>query len=175
MAFDIYRASENNRARFVLGKSGSSPIIVVGLNPSIATREKSDLTATKIERISKTNGFDGFVIVNLYPQRSTDPANLHKRCSKTLIDSNLIEIESVFRAQRKLTVWAAWGTGILARRYLLTSFVALNDLLIQFKGQWWHYGERTADGHPRHPSRVSYNKRFTKFDSARYALQLNQS
>ena len=78
--FDLYRTPANNRARYWLGCDGDKLLVVVGLNPSVATNEKSDLTAAKVKHISRAAGYDGFAIVNLYPQRSTLPQRLHRRC-----------------------------------------------------------------------------------------------
>ena len=70
--YDIYSNDRNDTLRFTLGKSGSRKLLTVGLNPSTATQETSDTTVAKVEGVAKRTGFDGFVMLNLYPIRSTD-------------------------------------------------------------------------------------------------------
>jgi len=69
--FDIYKTARNNSWRFLLGKTGQKTLTVVGLNPSTATDTQPDMAIRKIKRIVGDNGYDGFVVVNLYPVRST--------------------------------------------------------------------------------------------------------
>ncbi|MCU0971806.1 MAG: DUF1643 domain-containing protein [Gammaproteobacteria bacterium] len=58
---------------------------MVGLNPSTATRDKSDPTAAKVERVARAHGYDGFVLVNLCPVRATDSRTL-----PATVDSKLL-------------------------------------------------------------------------------------
>jgi len=46
--YDIYRSTADDACRFALGRSGRRRLVVVGLNPSTATREKSDPTVAKV-------------------------------------------------------------------------------------------------------------------------------
>ena len=46
-------------------------------------------TLRNVSAFSKILGFDSFVMLNLYPQRSTDPSNIHKRKSKLAHEANL--------------------------------------------------------------------------------------
>ena len=74
--YDIYHPDQNNLWRYTLGRSGSKPLLVIGLNPSTATPEKLDPTVTRVEKVAQQSGFDGFVMLNLYPVRATDPKDL---------------------------------------------------------------------------------------------------
>ena len=56
--FDIYDISPDNHWRFSLGKEGTRKLITIGLNPSRATKEKSDTTITKVARVAEAGGFD---------------------------------------------------------------------------------------------------------------------
>lgn len=55
--------------RFTLGKSGQRKLLTIGLNPPAATRVKSDPTVARVEKVAQQNGFDGFVMLYLYPIR----------------------------------------------------------------------------------------------------------
>lgn len=71
---DIYKGDADNR--FLLGQEGSNMLLVVGLNPSIADDNVADRTMVRVEKIAKFNNFDGFLMVNLYPQRTPIPDEL---------------------------------------------------------------------------------------------------
>ena len=79
--YDLYECNEDDSVRFVLGKAGNKKLIVIGLNPNTANKKKSDTTATKVEKVAYSNRFDGFLMINLYPQRGTDPKGLTDRAS----------------------------------------------------------------------------------------------
>jgi hypothetical protein len=49
----IYKYGNDNSLRFILGKKGNNPLIVVGLNPSTADHHQLDATSRSIDRISK--------------------------------------------------------------------------------------------------------------------------
>ena len=52
----LYIGDDN--VRYALGEPGSYNLIVVGLNPSKATPQKSDTTISKVREIVKSEGFD---------------------------------------------------------------------------------------------------------------------
>ena len=166
--FDLYQCDKKDRLRFILGKEGAKKLFVIGLNPSTANKEKTDTTAAKVEQVALQNGFDGFVMANLYPLRSTDPKGLHKRKNTELFESNLHCIFELARKERELIIWAAWGGDIESRRYLRESFFRLEKMIKKLGGRWIHYGQLRKDGHPRHPSRLSYAWQFQTFDTSHY-------
>src|SRR5215831_16405411 len=105
--YDIYASGRHDRWRFALGKSGKRPLVVVGLNPNTATREKGDITATKVERLATRAGFDGFVLVNLYPVRAARCAALPARANRDAYAANLEQIGSLIARVAPKTIWAA--------------------------------------------------------------------
>ena len=72
----IYVNEDNNKVRYVLGYSGINPLICIGINPSTATPDKLDNTLRSVERIALNNGYDSFMMFNVYPIRSTVFENL---------------------------------------------------------------------------------------------------
>ncbi len=145
---------------------------VVGLNPSTANRERGDTTVTKTQRIARAQGYDGFVMTNLYPMRSTDPKGLHKRVNNRLLEDNLEHIAASIASVPKPVFWAAWGGDIGSRPYLARSLAAIIDLVADAGGDWVHYGSLRKDGHPRHPSRAAYTLKFSRFDAEHYLASL---
>ena len=43
---------------------------VIGINPSTANEEKPDRTIGRVMGFAEENGFDGFAMINLYPQET---------------------------------------------------------------------------------------------------------
>ena len=120
--FDLYQSDKANRCRYLLGKQGDNVLTVVGVNPSTATREKSDPTATRVENVARNNGFDGFAIVNLYPRRATNPDDLPLRKNTATFNKNVSSIEALIASQKRPSVWVAWGGDINRRQYLKQAF-----------------------------------------------------
>ncbi len=181
--FDLYRANQRDTCRFILGNSGARPLFIVGLNPSTANRDKSDITATKAARVAEAEGYDGFVMTNLYPLRSTDPKNLPERGDGRLIRRNLAIIMELAGQQQVPHFWAAWGADISKRAYLIKACGLLGDAVANMGGSWRAFGPSRCDdgsgkrlltqaGHPRHPSRLSYAWRLQHFDMPLYLSQL---
>jgi len=175
--FDLYLANRNDSCRFLLGKSGARPLFVVGLNPSTANREKSDVTATRVARIAERCGYDGFVLINLYPKRCTDPRQLPQRADYRLLKRNLEATLALAAQQQRPHFWAAWGGDISMRPWLLEACRRLVLEVEQLKGRWFCLGPNgqrllTAQGHPRHPSRASYAWQPQAFDARSYLAAL---
>jgi hypothetical protein len=166
--FDIYKSNEKDTARFLLGTSCEPSIIVVGLNPSTASKEVSDTTASKVRKAAKNAGYNGFIMTNLYPLRSTDPKKLPVACDVELLQKNIREIEQAASNGLPPIFWAAWGSDITLRPYLKQALLQLNGVVLKLNGKWVQFGSLTQKNHPRHPSRLAYAWQFKEFDIATY-------
>ena len=95
------------------GPNRSSRVCWIMLNPSTADHQKDDPTLLRIIKFSQSWGYDGLIVVNLYPFRSSSP----KKCKSWLaagqvlgrIDSNLVVLANAVEFS-SLTM-AAWGNG----------------------------------------------------------------
>ena len=161
--FDLYKANRSDSERYILGKNGERKIIVIGLNPSTATQEKSDTTVAKVHQTAVNFGFDGFVMANLYPLRSTCPDNLPDKAKCNALKRNIEALIECAETEENPLFWAAWGVHIAIRRYLFDSLHGLNKEIQKLNGSWVCYGNLTQSGHPRHPCRLSYNWKFQEF------------
>ncbi len=166
--YDLYQCNRDDSARYALGRLGERMLCVLGLNPSTANRDKPDMTVARVERIAQRRGFDGFAMLNLYPARHTLPGDLPRQADSALQRSNLRRIRAVVGASREPVIWAAWGGDIVLRDYLPAALASLAQGRHALPGRWMHYGELRKDGHPRHPSRASYDWDFHDFDVADY-------
>lgn len=97
---DIYMNDYDNSVRFLLGKKGERNIVVIGLNPSTATDLKPDITITKVQCVSLSNGFDGFIMANLYPLRATNPNELPCDGDEALLRRNIDIISEVLKKEK---------------------------------------------------------------------------
>jgi len=147
----IYLKSNDNKYRYALGTKGEKTLFCFGINPSTATPEKYDPTIGRVKRIAIKQGFDSFVMLNIYPLRATDPGDLP---SEVNWNEHLINVDAVLHLIKDGSViWAAWGDLINTRDWLEK---CLNDILVKIKKnkkniQWVKMGGLTKKGSPRHP------------------------
>lgn len=76
----VYDAEEigPDMFRYSLGEKGKNPLIVFGINPSTAAPEYLDATIKAVKDIVETsNKYNGYLMLNIYPQRATDPKCMH--------------------------------------------------------------------------------------------------
>ncbi|WP_162455136.1 DUF1643 domain-containing protein [Pseudoxanthomonas kalamensis] len=173
--YDLYACDRADRCRYLLGRGGDRLLFTIGLNPSTATREKSDTTVAKVEQVALRHGFDGFAMLNLYPVRATDCSTLPDAVERKVWAENLRRIVEIVSSTEMPVLWAAWGSGIRTRGYFLQAAHELSQRLDGSGARWQHFGPLTAEGHPRHPSRLRYAWNFGDFAIDRYLVRfLNQ-
>ncbi len=157
----LYEKNKDNTVRYVLGVKGENPLVCIGINPSTAEPDKLDNTLKSVERVAKTNGYDGWIMLNVYPQRATDPNNLHERRDYDSHCNNLEQIEKIMKEYQP-DIWAAWGTIITRKDYLLNCLYRIVDLSKAYNCKWFSAGTISKKGHPHHPL---YLKKDVKLDS----------
>ena len=92
----LYRTNENNSASCVLGpinEEKGRTLLCFGINPSTARPECLNNTIRKVIKISKNNGYPNWIMLNIYPQRATDPNDLHLTLNQKLRAENLLHIK----------------------------------------------------------------------------------
>ena len=151
----IYQKTEDDSARFLLGTVGVNPLVCVGVNPSTATAQKLDRTVTRVARYAELNGHDSWAMLNLYPQRSTNPTGMHVLHLPDLKAANERHIAE-FIGGRKLTLLAAWGELITTRPYLRGMLKSIVEITDASSCDWQSIGGLLTSDHPRHPSRGAY-------------------
>ncbi len=164
----LYTHDRNNTVRYILGTVGSNPLICIGINPSTAAPNALDNTLKSVERLSYFHGHDSWIMLNVYPQRATDPNDMHMVCDDEIHNRNLEAIHYILRDIQKPVFWAAWGTLIEKRSYLLP---CLNDIcrVTQTKdSRWVSMGKISTKGHPHHPLYLSKTSEKRSFDIKGY-------
>lgn len=149
----IFIPNHYTEYRYILGTRGERPLICVGVNPSTAAPDALDNTLKSVQRVAAHNGFDSFLMLNVYAQRATNPDDMERVCNPALHRENLAAFDYALGLDKGgcPAVWAAWGT-VLERRAYLPGCV--RDMIALGKGRnarWYSAGKRTRKGHPHHP------------------------
>ena len=147
----LYAPNFYSEYRYILGTRGKNPLICIGINPSTAQPGDLDNTLKSVQRIAHGNGFDSFIMFNVYAQRATDPDAMEKTCNEALHRENLEAFRYVLSIGENPTVWAAWGTIIEKRDYLkdcVKDMIAAGE---EFGARWVCAGKCSKKGHPHHP------------------------
>lgn len=166
----IYENTSDNTSRFVLGTQGIKPLICFGINPSTATPECLDNTLKSVERIALNNNFDSWIMLNVYPQRATNPNNLHSAMNNELHKLNTMHIKKVLEEYRPI-IWAAWGIIIERRNYLPECLSDIVEIAHKYDCRWISFGNVSKDGHPHHPLYLSKQATYNEFLVDEYLIK----
>ena len=164
----LYAPNFYSEYRYILGTRGKNPLICIGINPSTAEPDNLDNTLKSVERIAHANGFDSFIMFNVYAQRATSPNDMETECNMTLHKENLEAFRYVLSISEKPVVWAAWGAIIEKRKYLPN---CVRDMLCvgqEYGASWVCAGSITKKGHPHHPLYLRKDEKVKPFDVAAY-------
>ena len=164
----LYCPNFYSEYRYILGTRGKKPLICIGINPSTAKPDDLDNTLKSVERIALGNGFDSFLMFNVYAQRATNPDTMEETCNPLLHAENLKAFRYVLSLSEHPAVWAAWGTIIEKRPYLSQ---CLRDMVEAGQEQgagWYCAGAVSRKGHPHHPLYLRKDEKLKPFDVEAY-------
>ena len=162
--------------RYVLGTIGKHSLICVGINPSTAEPDNLDPTLKSVSRLSYANGFDSWLMANVYAQRATKPDDMDRNRNNLLHFENL----NAFRALLELVsaqgsapvIWAAWGAIIEKRQWLTDCVHDMANLAGSFDSVWVCAGKCSVKGHPHHPLYLRKDEIFHPFDIDNYCYYI---
>ena len=158
--------------RYILGTRGARPLICIGVNPSTAAPDDLDNTLKSVQRIADFNGFDSFIMFNVYAQRATRPQDMERVRNELLHRENMAAFEYVLRlGESAPAVWAAWGNIIELRPYLKDCVLDMIGLGERFGARWYTAGKRSGRGHPHHPLYLRKDSVLEPFDAKTYCLE----
>ena len=164
----LYAPNFYSEYRYILGTRGKNPLICIGINPSTAQPGALDNTLKSVERIALGNGFDSFIMFNVYAQRATKPDDMEKQCNMLLHRENMEAFRYVLSISENPTVWAAWGAIIEKRSYLsdcVRDMVAIGQ---EYGASWQCAGAISKKGHPHHPLYLRKDEKLRPFDVEAY-------
>lgn len=152
--------------RYILGTRGKHPLICVGINPSTAAPDDLDNTLKSVERVAHFNGYDSFIMFNVYAQRATDPDDMEQSCNAALHAENMKAFAYALSldGEQCPAVWAAWGTIIEKREYLPACVRDMIEIGNAYHARWYSAGKRSKKGHPHHPLYLRKDSVLEEFD-----------
>ena len=171
----LYVPNFYSEYRYILGTWGERPLICVGVNPSTAAPDHLDNTLKSVERVARFNGYDSFLMFNVYAQRATNPDDMEPLCNPVLHGENMRAFDYALSLDRSgaPAVWAAWGAVIEKRDYLPQ---CVRDMIAvgQRRGaRRYTTGSRSKrKGHPHHPLYLRKDSQLEEFNVAEYLDQL---
>ena len=164
----LYVPNTYSEYRYILGTRGEKPLICIGINPSTAAPDALDPTLKSVERIAHANGYDSFLMFNVYAQRATRPDDMEPVCNRQLHDENRQAFRYLLSLSPEPAVWAAWGNIIEKRGYLMD---CVRDFLADGEAvgaRWYTAGPLLKSGHPHHPLYLRKDTQLLPFDIAAY-------
>ena len=168
MEYKITQMVGDESCRYVLANGGHKPLVVIGVNPSTANDKEPDQTIKSVMRLCEYHNYKSFVMLNLYPFRSSRPDQLPIEADKNIIDMNIQKIKKIISTQKCPNVLLAWGNAITKRDYLWESakliYISLNYCDIK----WLRIGELTCEGNPRHPLYIPSSQSLELMDVKSY-------
>ena len=170
----LYAPPFYSEYRYILGTRGKNPLICIGINPSTAEPDNLDNTLKSVERIALGNGFDSFIMFNVYAQRATDPDTMERTCNLTLHKENLEAFRYVLSISEHPAVWAAWGAIIEKRKYLSACVRDMLEVGEEYGASWYCAGAITKKGHPHHPLYLRKDEKIKPFDVSTYLDKLQE-
>lgn len=149
--------------RFSLTKEGQRMLIVIGFNPSTADSRKKDPTMGSVLYHAGNNGYDGFVMLNLYPLRSPSPNKLPKEMDITLHSENIHYIKYILDKYPDADILLAYGDLIKKRKYMRQNVQEIQTLLKECSRRALCL-YKLKSGNPKHPLRAYGNIQFQPFE-----------
>ncbi len=161
----LYVPNTYEEYRYVLGTKGARPLVCLGVNPSTAAPDNLDPTLKSVARIAAANGFDSWLMLNVYAQRATRPDDMDVERNEALCVENLAALRWVLaRAGARPTLWAAWGAVIEKRSYLPLCVREMVEIGREFDARWVCAGRCSKAGHPHHPLYLRRDEPLRPFD-----------
>ena len=154
--------------RYILGTRGQNPLVCIGINPSTAEPDALDPTVKSVERIAYGNGFDSFMMFNVYAQRATTPDDMDAEMVEDLHLENMRAFDYVLSLSESPVVWAAWGTIIEKRAYLPLCLRDMIEVGKRHGARWVQCGKTSKKGHPHHPLYLRKDEQIRPFDVEAY-------
>lgn len=164
----LYVPNTYSEYRYILGTRGERPLICVGINPSTAAPDALDPTLQSAQRIALANGYDSFLMFNVYAQRATRPDDMERTLNRALHEENRLAFRYLLSLSERPAVWAAWGNIIEKRDYLMD---CMRDFAADGQAagaRWFTAGPPLKSGHPHHPLYLRRDTPLLDFDILAY-------
>lgn len=164
MKYNPTKVDGNDEVRYTIEQGERNRLFVIGLNPSTADIQKADPTMRRVVDFANRLCFDGFVMLNLYPQRATCPDALHREMDETIHQANIAKIKHLISQEDNPIILVAYGDKIGVRKYLSQCLEDIIEALEPYHPQWICLGNLTKLGNPRHPLYVKADTKATQLN-----------
>ena len=164
----LYVPNHYSEYRYILGTRGRKPLICMGINPSTAAPDALDPTLQSAQRIALSNGYDSFLMFNVYAQRATRPDDMERSCNPVLHAENRRAFRYLLSLSPAPALWAAWGNIIEKRGYLMDCMRDFAADGAAVGARWFTAGPPLKSGHPHHPLYLKRDTPLLDFDIAAY-------
>lgn len=159
----VFSADRNHRYTLIHRPNplfGSDRLLMwIGLNPSTADEKQLDPTLTRILGYSLREGYDGFIMTNLFAWRATEPKDMKASPDPIGPDNDRRLLECARRCGKVVAAWGSHGS-------FMERDVQVCALLKDFEMVCL---SRNADGGPGHPLYLKKTLPFAPFTVARGA------
>lgn len=120
---------------------GNRLLMWIGLNPSTADETQLDPTLTRILGFTRREGYDGFIMTNLFGFRATLPKDMRAAPDPVGPDNDKWLLTSARRCGKVVAAWGSHGS-FLDREAQVCALLKDFELVCL---------SRNADGSPGHP------------------------
>ncbi len=150
-----YANNDVQSARYYLGTRGKKHLLCLGMSPGVSTPASIDDSILNVEQMAFTNGFDSWIMMNVYPRRMEKQANgtgggwdrdLHRENLKHIRDI-LAEIRE---KEEHPVIWAAWGSYIKEQDHYMACLEEIVALAKEYESRWITFTEVPDGEHPEH-------------------------
>lgn len=128
---------------FTQPKPNPRLIAWIALNPSTADENQLDPTLRRIRGFSQLWGYDGFIMLNLFAWRDTDPKKMKQVPDPVGPENDRYILQTANSVDLLITAWGTHGTHLDREQHVL-------NLLKPATAKIAHIG-LTKNKHPRHP------------------------
>lgn len=170
----IYIPKSYEEYRYILGTNGKNPLICIGINPSTAKPGDLDNTLKAVKRITLVNGFDSFIMLNVYAQRATKPKDVEMEKNILLHRENMKALKYSLNllSNKSPSIWAAWGGNIEKRPYFIDCLKDIVNISKQYNAHWYWVKKRRGLVHPHHPIGLLKEEKLQDFDIDAYMTMI---
>ena len=130
-----------------------------------------DPTLKNVSSISLSNGYDSWVMFNVYPKRDTIFENLESIMKDEEHQKNIAAIVDIISQYEEVDIWVAFGNHIYDRAYMSYCVKDIYNKLLKMKINWLSIGVNKS-GAPKHPLYQKRDSKFISFDMEAYISSL---
>ena len=112
-----YSLVNADNLRVLIGEKGKKTLLCLAINPSKAKPGHLDPTLKRLRSIANANGYDGWIMFNLYPCGGIAHDGLPEESDAWTMREHAATLREIIDTIPIDTVWCAWGKVIEMRPY----------------------------------------------------------